>query len=75
MRFTNKRAVNPIEKTLKSAVANMRTSQGPESIYVKEAYVGQGPSLKRMRPRAFGRAAGYTRKTCHITIEVEELQV
>ena len=50
----------------------MKTQSSPEKLYVKEAYVGQGPSLKRMRPRAFGRAAPYKRKTCHITIEVEE---
>ncbi len=71
LRFTPRRAAKAVEKVLKSAVANTRSPTEEPNLYVAEAYVGQGPVLKRVSPRAMGRAAIYRRKTCHIYIVVE----
>lgn len=71
LKFINKRAVEPVMKTLKSAVANAKAVDSTESIRVKKAWVGPGPVLKRMRPRAMGRADVIRRPTAHIEIEVE----
>ena len=71
LRFTHRRAAKAVEKVLKSAVANTRTPGDEPNLYIAEAYVGDGPTLRRMRPRAMGRGAMYRRKTCHIHIVVE----
>ena len=63
-----------ILKVLKSALANSGRLNHPETMVVKFAYVGKGPYLKRIRPRAFGRADVYTRKMCHINIGIEEIE-
>jgi large subunit ribosomal protein L22 len=72
--FTRKYAAGIVAKVLKSAVAN--ASQNPNidenTLYVKEIFVDQGPSLKRWRARAQGRAAGIKKRTSHITVVVEE---
>jgi large subunit ribosomal protein L22 len=72
--FTRKYAAGIVAKVLKSAVAN--ASQNPSidenTLYVKEIYVDQGPSLKRWRARAQGRAAGIKKRTSHITVVVDE---
>ncbi|HOC59133.1 MAG: 50S ribosomal protein L22 [Syntrophaceae bacterium] len=74
LRFTRKYASSVVLKVLKSAVAN--ASQNPDidenSLYVKEVFVDQGPSLKRWRARAQGRAAGIKKRTSHITVVVQE---
>ncbi|MDA3792872.1 MAG: 50S ribosomal protein L22 [Elusimicrobia bacterium] len=66
----NKRAAVPVLKLLKSAVANGDAQDIVEKIKVKKAWVGQGPALKRLRPRAMGRADIYKRPSAHIEIEV-----
>ncbi len=71
LRFTHRRAAKAVEKVLKSAVANTRTPGNEPNLYIAEAYVGGGPVLKRISPRAMGRAATFRRKTCHINIVVE----
>lgn len=71
LKFTRRRAAKTVEKVLKSAVANNQTPRDEPNLYIAEAYVGEGPVLKRIRPRAMGRAALYQRKTCHIYIAVE----
>jgi len=71
LKFTRRRAAKAVEKVLKSAVANTRAPGDEPNLYIAEAYVGEGPVLKRMRPRAMGRAAIYQRKTCHIYVVVE----
>ncbi len=71
-KFIHRRAVTAVEKTLKSAVANLKSTKDLSQIYVSEVHVGQGPSLKRMRPAAMGRGVLYKRKMCHITIKVKE---
>lgn len=75
LKFTRRRAAKAVENVLKSAVANTRTPGDEPNLYIAETYVGGGPVLKRMRPRAMGRAAIYKRKTCHIYIVVESRKV
>ncbi len=72
--FTRKAAARPVGKLLKSARANAtQNSRIDEDIlYLKEIYVDQGPSLKRWRARAQGRAAPIRKRTSHITIVLEE---
>ena len=72
LRVTNKRAARPVKKTLESAVANSDSHGMTEGLRVKTAWAGPGPSLKRLRPRAMGRADIYKRRTAHIKIEVEQ---
>ena len=63
-----------VAKTLKSALANSGRLSSPQTMIVKEAYVGKGTYMRRVRPRAFGRADTYTRKMCHINIGLEEIR-
>ena len=70
--FTNRGVAETVEKTLNSAVANAETQHHvrPESLVVKTAYVDEGPTLKRIRPRAKGSASRINKRTSHITIIV-----
>jgi large subunit ribosomal protein L22 len=72
LEFMPYRAVEPILKVLRSAVANAEHNEGlePTSLIVSQAYADQGPSLRRFRPRAQGRAYQIRKPTCHITIAV-----
>ncbi|MGF1602491.1 MAG: 50S ribosomal protein L22 [Thermosynechococcaceae cyanobacterium] len=72
LEFMPYRACDPILKALRSAVANAEHNQGmdPSTLVVSHAYADQGPSLKRFRPRAQGRAFQIRKPTCHITIAV-----
>jgi large subunit ribosomal protein L22 len=70
--FTAKAVAAPITKTLHSAIANSGQRKHPKGLTVKEAWVGQGPVLKRMRPGPMGRGMPYKRKTCHLTIVVTD---
>lgn len=74
LKFTPNRATDPINKVLKSAVANAEHNYelDTDKLFVKEAYVDAGPSLKRMMPRAMGRADIIKRRTSHITVIVSE---
>ena len=61
-------------KVLDSAVANAEQRQAiPENLYVARAWVDEGPTLKRFRPRAYGRAARVRKRTSHITLVVRTL--
>ena len=78
LQFSKKRAAEAIDKTLRSAVANARNraeDQGElvdvDDLIVKEAYVNEGPRLKRWRAAAMGRAAPRVHPTSHVTIVVE----
>ncbi len=73
LRFVRRSATTLVEKTLKSAVANGGKLKQQEGLYIKECWVNTGPFLKRFRARAFGRAAEYKRKMCHLTIVVDEI--
>jgi len=70
--FTKGKGGEKVREVLKSAIANARntSSLAPESLRVK-ALVGKGPTLKRIRPRARGRADLVRRRTSHITIILE----
>jgi large subunit ribosomal protein L22 len=67
-------ASEPVLKVVASAVANARNNLGVasnEALVVREAYVDEGPTLKRFRPRAQGRAFRVRKRTSHITVVVE----
>jgi len=69
------RSASPvIEKVLKSAVANAEHNYDMDinNLIITEAYVNEGPTLKRFRPRAQGRASAINKRTSHITIVVSE---
>lgn len=71
------RAASPlVEKVLKSAVANAEHNYElkTDDLYVAKAFVDQGPTLKRFRPRARGMASRILKKTSHITLMVAEKQ-
>jgi large subunit ribosomal protein L22 len=68
-------AAKPVAKVLASASANAENnfSLDPETLVISRAYVDEGTTLKRFRPRAQGRAARIRKRTSHITIEVESV--
>ncbi len=71
---TDKRSATIIEKVVKSAAANAINNNGmnEEALYIKVAYASEGPTLKRIRPRAQGRASQILKRTSHITIVLDE---
>jgi large subunit ribosomal protein L22 len=77
LQFAPQAASEPVYKVLASAIANAENNErlDPDSLLVSEAYVDEGPTLKRFRPRAQGRAFRIRKRTCHITIAVESVQV
>ena len=74
LQYTPKAASPMVEKVLRSAVANAEHnfSMSTENLYIKEVYVGEGPTLKRIRPRAKGSASQILKRTSHTTIVVAE---
>ncbi|MEH6948532.1 50S ribosomal protein L22 [Peribacillus asahii] len=74
LRLTPKAASPVVEKVLKSAIANAEHNYEMDinNLVVSEAYVNEGPTLKRFRPRAQGRASAINKRTSHITIVVSE---
>ncbi len=74
LRLTPRAASPVVEKILKSAVANAEHNfnMDVEKLYVKEVFVGEGPTLKRFRPRAQGRASQILKRTSHTTVVVAE---
>ncbi len=77
LQFAPQAASEPIAKVLASAIANAEHnfSLDPETLIVSRAYVDEGPTLKRFRPRAQGRAYRIRKRTSHITIEVESIEL
>jgi large subunit ribosomal protein L22 len=75
LRFTERGAAQPIGKLLASAVANAEHNdeQDASELYVSACYADEGPTLKRWRPRARGRATRIRKRTCHITIIVSRM--
>ena len=74
LKHTPKAASPIVEKVLKSAAANAeyKYQADPEDLVIAKAYVDEGPTLKRYRPRAHGRATPINKRTSHITIVVSE---
>jgi large subunit ribosomal protein L22 len=72
--YIQKDAVRPVLKLLKSAIANAENNFQikKDNLFVKKAFVDMGPSLKRWKPRAFGRAAPILKKSSHVTIILDE---
>jgi large subunit ribosomal protein L22 len=77
LKFAPQAAGETVYKVLASAVANAENNErlDPDSLLISAAYVDEGPTLKRFRPRAQGRAYRIRKRTCHITIEVESVVV
>jgi large subunit ribosomal protein L22 len=75
LRFAPQAASEQVYKVLASAVANAENNErlDPDSLLVSRAFVDEGPTMKRFRPRAQGRAARIRKRSCHITIEVESV--
>jgi large subunit ribosomal protein L22 len=73
LRLAPQAAAEPVRKVIESAIANAENNVGldPESLVIAEAYVDEGPTMKRFRPRAHGRAARIRKRTSHITVVVE----
>ena len=76
LRFSPLGATGTVEKVLNSAVNNAERTPGviPENLYVAAAMVDEGPTLKRFRPRAYGRAGSIRKRTSHITLVVKSLE-
>jgi large subunit ribosomal protein L22 len=78
LQFSKKAASEPVSKTLRSAVANAQYKAQDEGEFVdadelviREAYVNEGPTLRRFRAAAMGRAAPIRKRTSHITVVVD----
>lgn len=71
-RFSPQAAAEVVGKVVASAVANAENNNGlnPDTLRVAAAWVDEGPTLKRIQPRAQGRAFRINKRTCHITIEL-----
>lgn len=72
--MSQKGAASTIAKVLRSAIANAedKGASDVDKLYVKTVFVDQGPTMKRMRPRAMGRSNTIRKRTSHITIVVDE---
>ena len=75
LRFCDSGAATIISKVLESAVANAENNENlsADELYVAECWADEGPTLKRWRPRARGRATRINKRTCHITVVVAQL--
>jgi large subunit ribosomal protein L22 len=74
LRFTKKRITHEVEKILHSAIANAEESNenvDVDQLIVSQAYVNDGPRMKRIRPAPMGRAYRYQRRMSHITVVVQ----
>lgn len=75
LRSTNKRIAPTVEKVLRSAIANAEnksTDVDVDRLFVSEAYVNEGPRMKRVRPAPMGRAYRYQRRIAHIAVAVKQ---
>lgn len=74
LKFTPRAAAEIVSKVLHSAVANAEKNQKLKAadLYVSQTFVDEGPTLKRIRPRAMGRAFRINKRTSHITVIVKQ---
>ena len=73
--FINKKAAKFIHQTITSALANMQQSEAvfdADNLYIKNAFIDQGPTMKRFRPAAMGRASRIMKRTSHLTIVISD---
>ena len=75
LRFAPQAASEPIGKVLDSAIANASNNYNldPRTLVISQAFVDEGPTMKRFRPRAQGRASQILKRTSHITVVVESV--
>ena len=76
LKYTPKAATEPLIKLLKSAMANAENNHNMDvsRLYVSECHVAPGPILKRIQPRAQGRAYRINKRTSHITLVLKEME-
>ncbi len=74
LKFTPKAGADVVEKVLRSAVANAENNfdMDVDKLYIKTAFVDQGPTMKRIHPRSRGQAFKILKRTSHVTIVVDE---
>lgn len=74
LKFSTLGAAKIVSKVVASAMSNAEKNLHvkPDNLYISEAYVDEGPTLKRFRPRAMGRASKIRKRTSHITVVVTE---
>jgi large subunit ribosomal protein L22 len=73
LKFTPNRAAEMVAKVLTSAIANANEAEAEvDRLYVEEAFVDEGPTIKRWRPKDRGRAHPINKRTSHITVIVEQ---
>ena len=75
LRFSPLGATHDVEKLLDSAIANAEQQPGviSENLVVSKVWVDEGPTLKRFRPRAYGRATKVRKRTAHVTLVVQTM--
>jgi large subunit ribosomal protein L22 len=76
LRFMPKKGAGILRKVIESAVANATQDDQTDvdNLFVKTIMIDGGPSLKRIRPRAMGRATGIIKRTSHITVVLDEIE-
>jgi large subunit ribosomal protein L22 len=76
LRYTQRAASRPVAKVLESAIANAEhnSSLPADELIVVRAWADEGPTLRRYRPRALGRATRVRKRTCHISVVVGRMQ-
>jgi large subunit ribosomal protein L22 len=76
--FTPRAAAREVDKVLRSAIANAESNPNRhwngDELYVKAVFIDDGPTLKRWRPRARGRVNRILKRTCHITVKLDQLE-
>lgn len=74
LNFSNKKAADILVKVLNSAIANAENNDGADidELFVSEVFVDEGPTMKRIKPRAKGRADRILKRSSHITVAVSE---
>jgi len=78
LHFTPKRSALPVEKLLRSAVANAMNKEeasklDPEELFIKEIFVNEGPTMRRYNPGPMGRASIIRKRFCHISVIVADM--
>jgi large subunit ribosomal protein L22 len=75
LRFSPLGATHEVAKLLNSAVANAEQTPGvlPQNLVIDRAWVDEGPTLRRYRPRAYGRATKVRKRTSHMTVVVRSM--
>lgn len=72
--FSPKKAARILRKLIGSAIANAEQNSkvNVDNLYIRRVFADEGPTLKRFRPRAMGRATRIRKRTCHLTVVLEE---